>query len=206
MAGDGLDEREDLVCLPAGLELAVEGVGEAVEVQGVVVQEEVVRVKDVALAETLEKLEDALNVELRVEKVVETAQLEVVEREVVDVAKIERAQAVDIVAAEKLLLEDLEAQGVEDILDVQAVEIKRVCVQVGKVQTVHVELVVQVQALTIVQVLPVQVVVDLGCDIGGVALSLLTRYIVSYSSLHPSIKAYTGAAKTLAAKAKMVIE
>jgi hypothetical protein len=126
----------------------------------VVVQEEVVLVKDIALAETLKNLEDALNVEIRAEEAVESVQVEVVELEVVHIAKIERTQAVyAVIAAEEFLLEDLEAQGVEDILNVEAVEIERVGVQFGKVQTVHVELVVRVQVLTIVQVLPVQVLV-----------------------------------------------
>jgi hypothetical protein len=146
--------------LPVGRELIVEGVRESIQVELVVVQEEVVLVKDIALAETLKNLEDALNVEIRAEEAVESVQVEVVELEVVHIAKIERTQAVyAVIAAEEFLLEDLEAQGVEDILDVEAVEIERVGVQFGKVQTVHVELVVRVQVLTIVQVLPVQVLV-----------------------------------------------
>lgn len=146
--------------MPVGRELIVEGVRESIQVELVVVQEEVVLVKDVALAKTLKNLEDALNVEIRAEEAVESVQVEVVELEVVHIAKIERTQAVyAVIAAEEFLLEDLEAQGVEDILDVEAVEIERVGVQFGKVQTVHVELVVRVQVLTIVQVLPVQVLV-----------------------------------------------
>lgn len=146
--------------MPVGRELIIEGVRESIQVELVVVQEEVVLVKDVALAETLKNLEDALNVEIRAEEAVESVQVEVVELEVVHIAKIERTQAVyAVIAAEEFLLEDLEAQGVEDILDVEAVEIERVGVQFGKVQTVHVELVVRVQVLTIVQVLPVQVLV-----------------------------------------------
>jgi hypothetical protein len=146
--------------LPVGRELIIEGVRESIQVELVVIQEEVVLAKDIALAETLKNLEDALNVETRAEQVVESIQVEVVELEVVHIAKIERTQAVyAVIAAEEFLLEDLEAQGVEDILNVEAVEIERVGVQFGKVQTVHVELVVRVQVLTIVQVLPVQVLV-----------------------------------------------
>ena len=167
--------------MPAGRELIVEGVRESIQVELVVVQEEAVLAQNIALAETLKNLEDALNVETRTEEAVESVQVEVVVLEIVHIAKIERIQAVyAVIAAEEFLLEDLEAQGVEYILDVEAVEIERVCVQFGKVQTVHVELVVRVQILTIAQVLPVQVlVVDvLGRRLGGVALSLFTRYTV----------------------------